>query len=167
MRCFSCGKVVGDKWDLFMALLNTDMEEGKALTELGLKRYCCRRMVLTHVDLIEKLLHYNSTYLPIIRPRAVPPLTPSPCSAASPRPVSGRVDYGLSPLHFPHVYYTAKISPMVCPHTLTQRASEGESVCIATGRPGCAAIRARGRVRTVRPFSSGCPEVRKFVTRTP
>lgn len=28
-----------------------------ALDGLGLKRYCCRRMVLTHVDLIEKLLH--------------------------------------------------------------------------------------------------------------
>lgn len=26
---------------------------------LGLNRYCCRRMVLTHVDLIEKLLRYD------------------------------------------------------------------------------------------------------------
>ena len=32
-----------------------------ALNTLGLKRYCCRRMLLTHVELIEKLLLYNTT----------------------------------------------------------------------------------------------------------
>lgn len=60
IRCFTCGKVIGNKWDPYLGLLQAEYTEGDALDALGLKRYCCRRMLLGHVDLIEKLLNYPS-----------------------------------------------------------------------------------------------------------
>lgn len=36
-------------------------DDSVLLDQLGLQRYCCRRMILTHVDLIEKLLKYVPT----------------------------------------------------------------------------------------------------------
>ncbi|KAA0155377.1 hypothetical protein FNF27_02145 [Cafeteria roenbergensis] len=64
VRCFTCGKVIGNKYEKYMRMLDDDEETGepasRAMDELGLKRYCCRRMILTHVDLIDQLLQYNT-----------------------------------------------------------------------------------------------------------
>lgn len=54
-------QVIGNKYDTyFRMLLENDGKAGEALNALGLKRYCCRRMILTHVDLIDKLLAYHT-----------------------------------------------------------------------------------------------------------
>lgn len=62
VRCFTCGKVIGNKFDTYLELMNNDYSESDALNELGLMRYCCRRMLLTHVDLMTRLLNYNSEF---------------------------------------------------------------------------------------------------------
>tara|TARA_B110000285_G_C15000143_1_gene551010 strand:+ start:549 stop:770 length:222 start_codon:yes stop_codon:yes gene_type:complete len=66
VRCFTCGKVLADKWNFYKnelkqhedTIINVNAKtvqqtaEGKALNKIGLKRYCCRRVMLSHVDLI-------------------------------------------------------------------------------------------------------------------
>ena len=69
--CYTCGKIIADKWNYYErelkkikktdedTLLNVDSKtiieypEGKILDKLGLTDYCCRRMMLSHVDLIK------------------------------------------------------------------------------------------------------------------
>jgi DNA-directed RNA polymerase I, II, and III subunit RPABC5 len=58
VRCFTCGKVIGNKWEKYNQLKDEHDAE-KALDMLELRRYCCRRMLLTHIELIEKMMNYK------------------------------------------------------------------------------------------------------------
>ncbi len=51
IRCFSCSLVIADKWEKYQLLIKQGSTEAEALNEVGLKRYCCRRMFLAHVDI--------------------------------------------------------------------------------------------------------------------
>jgi DNA-directed RNA polymerase I, II, and III subunit RPABC5 len=66
VRCFTCGKVIGNLWHRYLELLNEKKDMIEIFRELGLNRYCCRRMIISHVDLIEKLLKYNSKQIQYI-----------------------------------------------------------------------------------------------------
>lgn len=59
VRCFTCGKVIGSAWERYLRMLNSGKGAREALDELGLDRYCCRRMILSHVDLIDDIIIYG------------------------------------------------------------------------------------------------------------
>jgi len=59
IRCFTCGSVIGDKYEKFIKLVEEGMDPKEALDKLGVKRYCCRRMLLTHVEIIDEFLIYR------------------------------------------------------------------------------------------------------------
>jgi DNA-directed RNA polymerase I, II, and III subunit RPABC5 len=72
VKCFTCGKVLGNKYRYYLKevqkrkisksmdtekvlYLTTDFidktPEGEVMDELKLTKYCCRRHMLTHVDI--------------------------------------------------------------------------------------------------------------------
>jgi DNA-directed RNA polymerase subunit N (RpoN/RPB10) len=73
VRCMNCGKLLADKWEYYQKRLRElkgpgyaeptcfdgkvlqKTAEGTVFDELQLTRYCCRKTLLTHVDLIEKI----------------------------------------------------------------------------------------------------------------
>lgn len=67
VRCFTCGQMLASKYNRYLEIIaekndNPDLEdtiddlkepESEAFVKLGLKRYCCRRHLLTHIDLVD------------------------------------------------------------------------------------------------------------------
>ena len=69
IRCFTCGKCISNVWPKYIKELNNLKDtiqddpqddtstsvEFKLLEKYKIKRYCCRRMIISCVDLIEKI----------------------------------------------------------------------------------------------------------------
>ena len=61
VRCFTCGKVVADKYEEFKRRIRQGDDPAVVLDDLGLVRYCCRRMLLAHIDIIDSFMAFAST----------------------------------------------------------------------------------------------------------
>jgi DNA-directed RNA polymerase subunit N len=60
IRCFACGNLLGDKFASFQSRIREGEEPAKVLDDLGLKRYCCRSMLISSVDVIDQVLPFYS-----------------------------------------------------------------------------------------------------------
>jgi DNA-directed RNA polymerase subunit N len=55
VRCFTCGKVIGQSWEEFNKRVGEGEDAGKVMDGLGLTRYCCRQVFMGTVDLIKEI----------------------------------------------------------------------------------------------------------------
>ena len=53
IRCWSCGKPIAQLWEEFKARAEKGENRKEILDDLGVERYCCKAMMLGHVDLID------------------------------------------------------------------------------------------------------------------
>lgn len=63
VRCFTCNKVLADKYDYFLMKKNANEQSSKVnnvvennqeiLDNMGIERYCCRRHMITTLDMME------------------------------------------------------------------------------------------------------------------
>ena len=55
VRCFTCGAPLGHLWREYKRRVDAGEEPARVLDDLGVRRYCCRRMLLTSVVYAEEL----------------------------------------------------------------------------------------------------------------
>jgi DNA-directed RNA polymerase subunit N (RpoN/RPB10) len=53
--------VIAHKWEEFEQLKAAGVEVADALDQIGLMRYCCRRMYVGHIDLIYETAPFSTS----------------------------------------------------------------------------------------------------------
>lgn len=59
VRCFTCGKVLGNLAEKFHQLVVQKVPMEEIFRILNLKRYCCTTVMMTQVEIMDDLLKYE------------------------------------------------------------------------------------------------------------
>ncbi len=59
VRCFTCGAVIGHRYEEYKEKTKNTGSQKEALDSMNITRYCCKRMFLTHVELIDLVKKYG------------------------------------------------------------------------------------------------------------
>ncbi|MEK6934407.1 MAG: DNA-directed RNA polymerase subunit N [Nanoarchaeota archaeon] len=59
IRCISCSKPIAHLWEQYNEELKKGKKPKEVLDNLGLERYCCRSLFLSHIDLIDTIAQFK------------------------------------------------------------------------------------------------------------
>ena len=60
VRCFTCGKVISQKYELYAQLTGAGMPIPAIYKEIGISKLCCKRMFCGHVEVHEHFEKYDT-----------------------------------------------------------------------------------------------------------
>lgn len=70
VRCYTCDAVIGNHWGAYSEGLRNGDHPADLLTRLDRRRMCCRRMFLSHVDLMASQIRYPAVDVALDGPGA-------------------------------------------------------------------------------------------------
>lgn len=59
IRCFTCGATIGHLYEDYAKKVKDGKNPSEVLEGLEIGRYCCRRMFLGHVEVMDKIAKYR------------------------------------------------------------------------------------------------------------
>jgi DNA-directed RNA polymerase subunit N (RpoN/RPB10) len=60
IRCFSCGQVVAHNYEEYLKeIKEKKLKPTDVLDNLGVRKYCCRRMYISNVEMVDEIMKYN------------------------------------------------------------------------------------------------------------
>jgi DNA-directed RNA polymerase subunit N (RpoN/RPB10) len=57
--CFTCGKEIASKWEPFQKMREEGVPIQEIWRKLSIKRWCCMRMLVSHVNTVDELLNFT------------------------------------------------------------------------------------------------------------
>ena len=58
VRCFTCGNLVAHKYAEYTARVKAGEDPAMVMDSLNIKRYCCRRMLISSVETVYQVIPY-------------------------------------------------------------------------------------------------------------
>ena len=61
VRCFGCGKPLGQFWEEYKKRAEIGEERGKVMNDMGVERYCCRATLLGNADMLPEISKFKKS----------------------------------------------------------------------------------------------------------
>ena len=62
VRCFTCNYPISCKWARYNKMVSSGIHPSNVFVDLNVKRYCCKRMLMSNEDIIDRVMKQEQKF---------------------------------------------------------------------------------------------------------